>query len=321
MSDTLDYKQLIKRFPWIVTRGQDCIVSPDVDGLLCGLFMAHYLGWRIRGFYDAKVLVKHRGINARDCIFLDVEIFRKGTRSVGQHMLMYDIRDVPRNWEDFSECISANNLRNHDFKHNFKQKYPLATIHLLLAILGSVRRTTVPTRAVSVLLYADGTFKNLFNYPENCLSWLQFLSGTDKANPLRYLFHSVRYPLTQLMGLLSDLFKDFRAINAGRRGGDKIKISNTRGEVVNFDARRKTLDSVTLEKANALLNLLAHRTGWIYKPGQWAWSDLEAIRFQKAAIRPSRRRYEEFIKKRPLSFAITSSLALEYTLDPKRKFI
>ncbi len=97
----LDYHALIARYSWIIERNQNCILSPDSDGLLCGLLMSYYLGWRIRGFYDGKVLVIDEGVKPQDCVFLDMEIFRPNIRSVGQHMVMYDKEDLPKNWNNF----------------------------------------------------------------------------------------------------------------------------------------------------------------------------------------------------------------------------
>ena len=70
------YKNVIKRFPWIIKENQKCILSPDSDGLLCGLFMSHILNWEVVGFYDGKVLIIGKDEKAKDCIFLDMEIFR-----------------------------------------------------------------------------------------------------------------------------------------------------------------------------------------------------------------------------------------------------
>ena len=84
----LDYHALLQQYPWIVEREQNCILSPDSDGLLCGLLMSHYLGWKIRGFYDGKILTIKEGVNPQDCVFLDMEIFRPNIRSVGQHIVV-----------------------------------------------------------------------------------------------------------------------------------------------------------------------------------------------------------------------------------------
>lgn len=271
MSVRLDYSEIIKKHPWIIARDQNCILSPDSDGLLSGLFMANYLNWKICGFYDGKVLIKCRGVSARKCIFLDMEIVRNEVRSVGQHMLMYDKHNLPPTWKELDNCLSANKLRNYDYKHDFQSKYPFATIHLLLAIIGSRRALSIPTRAISVLLYADGTFKNLFNYPENCLSWLSFLQANRKTSPLHRIFYNEHYSVQQLMVALKDIFDGFKSISGGKRGGDKIKISNTKGALVNFDEKRNTFNLETKRNTMKLLNLLASKTGWRYRPRQWSW--------------------------------------------------
>jgi len=35
--EQIDYEEIVSRFPWVVEREQNCILSPDSDGLLCGL--------------------------------------------------------------------------------------------------------------------------------------------------------------------------------------------------------------------------------------------------------------------------------------------
>jgi len=45
--EKIDYNAIIKKYPWIVEKNQCCVLSPDSDGLLCGLFMSKYLNWKI----------------------------------------------------------------------------------------------------------------------------------------------------------------------------------------------------------------------------------------------------------------------------------
>ena len=88
------YDNIIKKYPWIVKENQKCILSPDSDGLLCGLFMSNILGWEIVGFYDGKVLTLKKGESVKDCVFLDMEIFRNYVKSLGHHMVRYNNRKV-----------------------------------------------------------------------------------------------------------------------------------------------------------------------------------------------------------------------------------
>ena len=86
----INYNEIIESHPWIIETNQKYILSPDSDGLLCGLFMSTYLGWKIKGFYDGKVMLLSKDTSVKDCVFLDMEVFRKDIKSVGHHMVQYN---------------------------------------------------------------------------------------------------------------------------------------------------------------------------------------------------------------------------------------
>jgi len=223
-NDRIIYDNVIKRYPWIIQENQKCILSPDSDGLLCGLFMSNVLNWNVVGFYDGKVLVLKKGERTTDCIYLDMEIFRSSVKSLGHHMVLYNKRNKPISWINFSNCIQPNNIRGYDAKTTFNLKYPLGAIHLILGIVGHNKDKEIEIKktAICPLLYTDGTFKNLFNYPENCLSWLNFLCAEEKDNPLNTIFFNDHYTTSSLMTALKDFFKRLKSITEGSRGGDKI---------------------------------------------------------------------------------------------------
>ena len=108
----IDYNEILNKYPWIIEKNQNCVLSPDSDGLLCGLFVTNTLGWKVKGFYDGKVMLIEQDFTAKDCIFLDMEIFRKEIRSVGHHMVLFNKNRIPPNWDNFSNCLQTNNLRN-----------------------------------------------------------------------------------------------------------------------------------------------------------------------------------------------------------------
>ena len=319
-NNEIDYPSVIEKYPWLTERDQNCILSPDSDGLLCGLFASHHLNWKVRGFYDGKVLLLQKGFMPKDCIFLDMEIFRKGVRSVGQHMVMFNKNRLPANWENFDDCFSGNNVREYDAKDYFPQKYPLGTIHLLLGVLGSVRKIDIPTPAICPLLYTDGTFKNLFNYPDNCISWLRFLGADNISSSLHPIFFNDHYSVSSLMSALNELFGELRSIASGRRGGDKIKISDGKGQLVNFDEQQGSFHNEARAQAERFLRFLSLKTGWAYAPAHWIWSDMSVFRFKKGSVKPSQKRYDSLIAQNPISFAMTSSLEIQYTLDPNVVF-
>lgn len=319
-STEINYSLLLEQYPWIVERGQNCILSPDCDGFLCGLLMSYYLGWKIRGFYDGKVFVIEDGFNPQERVFLDMEIFRPNIRSVGQHMIMYDKTDLPLNWSNFDNCIAVNNLRNYDFKNDFKLKYPFGTVHVLLSILGQTQIIPIKKSSVSPLLYTDGTFKNQFNYPKNCLSWLDFLCANNANNPLKKIFLDRNYSTYELMVELRDLFLKINVIGGGKRGGDKIKISDSKGNVANIDLVARLLKPATQCQVENFLKMLASKTGWTFNPIDWSWGTYKIIRFMKGSVKPGKARYNELLDQNPLSFAIISRNSIEYTIDEDMTF-
>lgn len=316
-NDKIIYENVIKKYPWIIEKNHKCILSPDSDGFLCGLFMSKYLNWNITGFYDGKVLFLKDGENVRDCIFMDMEIFRNYVRSLGHHMVLYNKKHKPKTWFNFDNCIQPNNMRGYDARGKFRYKYPLGAIHLILGIVGYSMKIDIEKEAICPLLYTDGTFKNLFNYPDNCLSWLNFLCAENEDNPLKKIFFNKHYTTSSLMIALSNFFERLRQVNNGKRGADKIKISDKNGRPVNIISKNGSF-SISKEQLNIaerFLIILGDLTGWEYNPDKWTYENLKVYRFSKGSIKPGNKRFNELIEKNPLSWAMTSTLAIEYTLE------
>ena len=120
---------------------------------------------------------------------------------------------------------------------------------------------------------------------------------------------------------LRDFFEKLRQINDGKRGGDKIKISNSKGEPINLEKEGNafSIDKEKIETAEQFLNLLGDLTGWEYLPEKWNFKEFTLYKFSKGNITPSNRRFNELIDKNPMSWAMTSTLAIEYTLEEPNK--
>lgn len=306
----IDYELLLEKHPWLIRKNQKAIISPDVDGILCGLFMSEYYDWEIVGYYDGKNLAVEQSTHASECIFLDVEIYRDNIRSCGHHMVLYNKKNIPSTWGNFSGCINPNIIRDFDVYNNFQEKYPLAMIHLLLCVIGSQkgRKISLARPGICPLLYVDGTFKNLLNYPENCTSWLKFLNAKKPESPLYPMFILfANQKLSTMMHDLENIFGKFREISGGKRGGDKIKIS---------EICEGSFPNGWMERISKLLDMLSGLTGWRYRPEKWAWGGLKVLTFSKE-IREDLNNGSYFgvIAKNPLSFAVTATRRIEYTLE------
>jgi len=318
----IDYADIIARYPWIVQRNLNCILSPDSDGLLCGLLMTHFLDWRVRGFYDGKILVIENGIVAQDCVFLDMEIFRSHVRSVGQHMLLYNKNNTPPNWKNFGNCFAPNNVRGYDASHDFRLKYPFGTIHLLIPVLNKIQKLEIPTTAITPLLFTDGTWMNLLQYTENSLDWIHFLQADDPGNPLHGIFLNDHYSLHSLMVAMDEFLRKRDKISVPRERGDRIAITIRGGEGLPHNLER---DGETFhfkdeakKRGEAFIRLLADLTDWKYDSAKWSWGKWMLYRFTKGDFASSRLNGQTFaslMARNPLSFAITSSQNLEYTIE------
>ncbi len=308
ITSVIDYGTIINDFPWIVERDKKCIISPDTDGILCGLFMSAFFNWEIVGYYDGKELALKKKINPSYCVFLDIEIFRTSCKSIGQHMLLYNKNSRPNNWNNFSNCINPNNIRGFDANKNFVLKYPLATIHLLMCIARTKVEFYVPKSAVTVLLYVDGTFKNLLNYPENCISWLYFLNAKNENSPIASLLNIfASQKISTMMHDLEKIFEEFRLIAGGKRGGDKIKITEIKNNSFSDDLRNRSLK---------LINFLSDLTGWKFINTNWIMDDLQVTNLEKDIIPVGKlngNSYATILKVNPISFAITGTKQIEYT--------
>jgi hypothetical protein len=263
--DKLNYSDIFKKYPWIFENNMKVIISPDVDGILSGLFMSNYFNWLIVGYYDGKQLALKKEINFNDCIFLDMEIFRKNVKSCGHHLVLYNKNKIPKNWDNFSNCINPNMLRNYDANQNFKYKYPFAMIHFLLSVISYKKNISISDSAISPLLYVDGTFKNLLNYPENCISWLEFLNAKNASSPINSIYCIfARRRISNIIHDLERIFENFKIIGGNKRKSDKIDISLIKTSTKEFP-------SEYIQQINKLITFLSENTRWEFDKEKWTF--------------------------------------------------
>lgn len=330
--ERIDYDAVCQKYSWILARGNHCILSPDSDGLLCGLFMSRFLGWKIVGFYDGKISVVNKTYVDKNPIFLDIEIFRKEIRSMGHHMLLVNKRHVPDSWNNFDNCIQPNNLRNYDGKNNFRLKYPLATIHMLASIVAykQGKSIVIPESAIPALFFTDGVFNVLFSYPENVLNWLKYLRIDEDWNPLKAIFENEKYSVFTLMKEMDKFFRKRDEISVKNERGDRLRISNKDGSPANIESPKSGLCAISEEAKNRIIEfikILSEFTTWEYKTDDWqCWDKMKFSQFTKKDFKSDNKtitiqNFADFIKKKPLSWAMTSGDNIEYTLEAPDKLL
>lgn len=332
--DKIDYEELLKNFPWINERDRYCVLSPDSDGLLCGLLMAKMRSWKIVGFYDDKVAVIGKNYISKDLVFLDGEIFRKQAKSMGHHMLKLNKRQNI-DFSNFDNCIQPNLLRNYDGKHDFRLKYPLATIHMLVSILAysdykqGINSITLTEKAVAPLFFTDGVFNVLFSYPENVLNWLSYLRINEEWNPLKNIFENEIYSVFTTMKLMNEFFRERDKLSFGKERGDRLKISSKDGEPYNIEQINNDTSKINDDAVNRIkefLKLIGNKTSWNYLETDWiCWNNLCYYKFTKEDFKKhgwtmTNINFEKFIALNPLSWAMTSGENIEFTLENPSKF-
>lgn len=332
--DKIDYDELLKNFPWIDERDRYCVLSPDSDGLLCGLLMAKMRNWKIIGFYDDKVGLIEKNYISKDLVFLDGEIFRKQAKSMGHHMLQFN-KKQNIDFSNFDNCIQPNLLRNYDGKHDFRLKYPLATIHMLVSILAysdykhGLNSITLTEKAVAPLFFTDGVFNVLFSYPENVLNWLSYLRINENWNPLKNIFENEVYSVFTTMKLMNEFFRERDKLSFGKERGDRLKISSKDGEPYNIELLNNGTSKLNDDAVNRIkefLKLIGSMTNWDYLETDWiCWNNLHYYKFTKEDFKKhgwtiTNTNFEKFIALNPLSWAMTSGENIEFTLENPSKF-
>jgi hypothetical protein len=318
----LQYDLLLSLYPWIIAREQKAIISPDVDGILCGLLMSHYFNWKVVGFYDGRDIAIKQDVDVRTCIFLDMDIFRKNIKSCGHHMVLYNKNQIPANWDNYSNCINPNNIRGFDAYNKFEEKYPFATIHFLLCALGCSGHLKIdlPKEAIAALLYVNGTFKNLLNYPENCTSWLKFLNAKNEGSPIYPLFVIfANRKMYEMFHGLEGIFEKFREIapknkdgSPKKKGSDRIPIS---------DIKNGSLPEQSIIRTHKLISLLAGLTGWQYIQERWCLTGLCVPGLTKGSDDTLNGvKYAQIVSENPFSLVIRAAKTIEYTLDESNVF-
>jgi len=311
-NDIIDYAAVIAQYPWLIERGQKCIISPDADGILCGLFMSQYLDWEIVGYYDnGKNLILKNGIRASDCVFLDTEIYRPNIRSVGQHISLFRRDNTLINLDNYRYCLNPNTLRGRTLKEKFSRKYPLGTIHLLLCIIGTQYPINFTDDSFFVILQADGTINRFLDkYSENLYDWLRFL---DVENPRNVLRSIIRKEIN-LMDLNKEYVEYVQHFVKSRK--DKIPISE-KGELLveSFNSSQTEFSESCLNAATTYLEFLARQTGWRFNESKWTFSNFRLYQFTKKITKPGVGTFNAAVREKFLSLAFTATDTMEYTLE------
>lgn len=319
----IDIKIIYEKFNWIFQKDKNCIISPDSDGIMCALLMSKYLNWKVKGFYDGKVLLFQKDVVPKDCVFLDMEIALKSIKSVGQHLIIpyQDVYDEFGNGE-FDNCLSPNQMRGYDKKF-FRLKFPLATVHFLISILYKHFDIKLSERAIYPLLFTDGLFNVLFSYPENVNDWFNCLSINSIDNPLNKFFYKDKNTINHIMKGMQ-IFFDKRDECGGNKvlgRGDKLIISNKDGpkNIYKKDSFYN-INEENVKNIKKFINIICNDFEWDFK-NDWSFDNFKMLKFEKDSLNSTDNNKKNLTKenvkniymKKIFSSAQTAGSTLEFT--------
>ena len=259
-------------------------------------------------------------------------------------MVCFNKNNLPSNWSNYDNCIQINNLRGFDKTHDFQRKYPFATIHFLLVLLSKVKDIKLSDDAVVPLLFSDGVWNVLFGYTENCLDWFEWLHIKDNDSILHDIFCGDNSFYT-VMEEINSFLRERDKLNSNEtynfvtlettekhrsRTGDKLMISNSKGQPINIKLNDNNLFDITdkeQERVKQFINLLASLMGWESKLEKWNFKNFKLRKFSKGILDGkgehkafNQQNYTEMVEGKCFSMAITSGQAIEYTIDEEGFF-
>ena len=71
---------------------------------------------------------------------------------------------------------------------------------------------------------------------------------------------------------LKDFFEKIMVIGEGKRGGDKIKISDSKGRAANIDMSSHYLKASVITHVRNFLEILSKKTGWGFNDDKCFWT-------------------------------------------------
>ena len=175
MHENFKHYKIFSRYPWI-NPDINCtppylVIGDDLDSLLSAALWNHASSrdWIIIGIYHkySKIFTSTRySEDLEKAIWLDLDINSWDIKSLGHHLILDNNSRLPGN-----NHLNLNYLRNVSLD-NFKQKYPLGTIHFLMFLFNQ----EIPQRkyAREMILSADSSWINgqPRRFHENVKDWI-----------------------------------------------------------------------------------------------------------------------------------------------------
>lgn len=165
MLRNINKETLKEQYPWFFERDKEMVIHNDLDGILTGMFLSHYMGWKVVGVYDLETIHISKDFKGRmeDIIYVDLDVTFKDYKSLGHHII----------GTESANHLNLNTLFGIDHR-KYVRKYPLSTVFFLYWLYD----IALPTDAeqLSFLLHGDSVLANYSKYTDNVSMWLKHLN-------------------------------------------------------------------------------------------------------------------------------------------------
>ena len=222
----------------LFVKNKKCIINSDLDGLLSGMILHHFLDWKIVGFSscsgkeDDNLWLFNRDEKLDECVFVDLPVYLKDYSTIDQHFIAFDHTFI-ESYENDENKINPNIIRKRVLKTNdgtseYTLKYPFGTVHFILAILENMgiihgnisfdfKKRIDDFYSSDLILRADRVIGNTKSYTENCVDWIEWLKKIGGKNT-ESLFNIVQNEL--LFGIVNEIKVESKMLQLGCKGKD-----------------------------------------------------------------------------------------------------
>tara|TARA_B100000131_G_C18052317_1_gene586951 strand:+ start:78 stop:992 length:915 start_codon:yes stop_codon:yes gene_type:complete len=163
-------ENIINKYPWIDEDNHQFIISANYDGLICAALLNHFKGWNLVGYYNLEsIWLSDDALkNKNQLIWVDLNVIPRQGRSIGGHITSIKDEIIP----GFDTSLNPNIIAKIN-SSNFKRKFPLSTILLLLWIYN----ITIPKTLLAkmLILHSDSTWLKAQHYIDNTNWWINNL--------------------------------------------------------------------------------------------------------------------------------------------------
>ncbi len=164
------------------------IINSDIDGVLSGLILQHYLNCEVVGFSNSNDKIWTTTPfteNEKDFVFIDMFVARKDLACIDQHIVA--VNEQHNNIIQQNKLkINPNTVRGRYFypSNSYRLKYPFGTVHFIIAFLEkegirldfNLFSQESELQAIDFLLRADDAFHTTkVKYKENAKDWWKWL--------------------------------------------------------------------------------------------------------------------------------------------------